>query len=399
MPEVKIEKWVYGGTGLGRAEGRVVLTPFVLPGETVEYEAVKVKSDLIEARAAKIVEPSSERVEAPCPHFAKCGGCHYQMAGAEFQLAQKTAIVREVLKRVGKLDAPETIETIAGEPWGYRNRIQVHVHSHNLGFKAAGSNKVIDVAECPLAAPILNEAIGQLRMLRRDPHFPRFLKEVELFTNGEQTMVNVLETEGGRGVAKGFFEWLGRFIPGAAEGSLEYETANGPFRVSHKSFFQVNRFLLDAMVERATERAEGENGMDLYAGVGLFTLPLSKKFARVAGVESDGSAVRDLEFNAERAQAPVKAHRLQSEQYLENVKRTPDFVLADPPRAGLGKGVVKNLVRLGPKRMHIVSCDPATLARDLAALVAAGYGIERMTVVDLFPQTYHVETITELVKN
>lgn len=398
MAEVKIEKWVYGGSGLGRTDGQVTLVPFVMPGEHVRIEPVKQKTGMVEGRAAEWLERSEARVDPACPFFEKCGGCHYQMAPYDMQVAQKAEILREVLRRVGKIDAPEKIETASGEPWGYRNRSQFHFGDHTVGFKAAGSDKVVDVDKCPISAPLINDALKKLRGLRRDKHFPRFLKEVELFTNGEKTMVNVLSTEQSRGVAKGFFEWLGLQIPGASEGFLNYEAAGETFRVSHKSFFQVNRFLAGEMVRIALEGAEGKTALDLYAGVGLFTIPLARRFEKVTAVESDGSAVRDLEFNAEQRGVKVKALRLQSEQFLENLAVAPDLVLADPPRSGLGKAVVKHLIRLLPPRISLVSCDPATLARDAAVLVGAGYRFEKMTMVDLFPQTYHIETIAHLVR-
>lgn len=209
-------------------------------------------------------------------------------------------------------------------------------------------------------------------------------------------MVNVLETEQGRGVARGFFEWLGERIPGAADGELFYEACGERFRVSHKSFFQVNRFLIEPLVECALEGAEGEEALDLYAGVGLFTVPLARRLKKVTGVESDGSAARDLEFNLSAAGVAAEARRMQAEQYLEGLTKRPDFVLADPPRAGLGKRVVKELLRLRPPRVHIVSCDPATLARDAAALCGAGYEMEGVVLIDLFPQTYHMETVARL---
>lgn len=398
MAEVKIEKWVYGGAGLARDEGRVTLVPFVLPGEDVRIEPVKTKAQLVEARASEIVTPSPDRTEPACPLFTRCGGCHYQMAPYPFQLERKVEIVREVFRRVGKLEAPPEIPILAGEPLHYRNRSQFHFHSHSLGFKAPASDKVIDVDACPISAPAVNEALKKLRALRRDKHFPRFLKEVELFTNGEETMVNVLQTENDRGVAKGFFEWLGQAIPGAAAGSINYQAAGENFRVSHKSFFQVNRFLIDQLVAAALVTAQGETALDLYSGVGLFTLPLARRFASVTAVESDPSAVRDLEFNAEAAKLSVKTHRLQSEQYLEDLATTPDFVLADPPRTGLGRGVVKHLARLGAPRITIVSCDPATLARDIAALAGSGYALDKLTLVDLFPQTFHIESVASLTR-
>jgi 23S rRNA (uracil1939-C5)-methyltransferase len=158
----------------------------------------------------------------------------------------------------------------------------------------------------------------------------------------------------------------------------------------------VNRFLIDRMVDAGLADAEGDTAIDLYAGVGLFSLPLARRVRSVTAVESGSSAVHDLEFNAERASLPIQVERTMVESYLEGLSATPDFVLADPPRAGLGKGVVGQLLRLRPPRMTIVSCDPATLARDLAALVGSGYRLERVTMIDLFPQTYHIETVVSL---
>jgi 23S rRNA (uracil1939-C5)-methyltransferase len=178
------------------------------------------------------------------------------------------------------------------------------------------------------------------------------------------------------------------------EGALDY---GGRFRVSSNSFFQVNRFLADQLVEAALAGAEGETALDLYAGVGLFSLALGRRFRRVNAVEAGGGAVRDLRFNAERAGLTgVKAQQTTAEAALEKLQRPPDFVLADPPRSGLGKAMVERLAALKPRRLAIVACDPATLARDLAALTACGYRIASMTLVDLFPQTFHLETVVRL---
>ncbi len=396
MDQVKIEKWVYGGAGLARTAEGVVLAPFVMPGEVVKLEGARRRAGVTEARAAEIVEKSPERIEPACALFGRCGGCHYQMAPYEFQIEAKAAILREVFERVAKRKAPEEIRVVRGEPWGYRNRSQFHFGHHTLGYKMAGSDKVVDVEECPISAPAVNAALKALRAARRDRRFPRFLKQVELFTNGERTMVNVLDTEQGRGVARGFFEWLGERIAGAADGELFYEACGERFRVSHRSFFQVNRFLIEPLVECALEGAEGEEALDLYAGVGLFTVPLARRMGRVTGVESDGSAARDLEFNLSAAGVAAQARRMQAEQHLEGLTKRPDFVLADPPRAGLGKRVVKELARLLPPRLHIVSCDPATLARDVGALCGAGYELEGLELIDLFPQTYHMESVARL---
>jgi 23S rRNA (uracil1939-C5)-methyltransferase len=393
--EVTIEKWVYGGAGLARPEGQVTLVPFTLPGETVKIEALRTKASMVEGRVVELVSRAEERVQPKCKYFGKCGGCDYQHAPYEYQVARKVEILREVFRRVGKLDAPEEIATIAGEPWGYRNRTQFHMRGEKIGYLMAGSHELVPVEECPISSPQINEALRAIKGVTRHRRWPRFIREIELFSNGEQVMANVLETEGNQRIAKSFFEWLGGKISGAAAGELMYPTASGPYRVSHGSFFQVNRFLVDQLSAAAMPQEGGETALDLYAGVGLFTIPLAKKFARVVAVETSAQAVRDLEFNTSQAGLLVESHRLQSEQYLDGLTKAPDFVLADPPRSGLGKSVVASLLRLKPSRLTVVSCDPGTLARDAAGLCSSGYKLTKLTLVDLFPQTYHIESVAE----
>jgi 23S rRNA (uracil1939-C5)-methyltransferase len=195
-------------------------------------------------------------------------------------------------------------------------------------------------------------------------------------------------------VARRFFEWCAETIPGLVEGALDYEDR---FRVSRNAFFQVNRFLADRLVETALAGASGETALDLYAGVGLFSLALARQFGKVTAVESGSAAARDLAFNAERAAvANLRVEQGTAEAYLERLDRAPDFMLLDPPRAGAGKAVTARIAALKPPVVVIVSCDPATLARDMAALTASGYAIETMTLVDLFPETYHLETVVRL---
>jgi 23S rRNA (uracil1939-C5)-methyltransferase len=392
--EASVEKWVYGGRGLARLDGQATLVPFVLPGEVVRIRVERERPGLLEAGLVEVVSASPERTEPLCPHFTRCGGCHYQHAAYEFQVAQKLAVLREVLRRVGKLEPPDEIDTLTASPWGYRNRAQFHLVGGAAGYLEAGSNRLCPVERCPICSPKLNEALGVLWKMIRSPRFPRFLRSIELFTNENEVQINVLETD--RPVARRFFDWCAESIPGAAAGSLDYAAAGQIHRVSRRSFFQVNRFLIEELVARALFQAEGETAADLYAGVGLFSLPLARRFRSVAAVESGAIPIRDLEFNAARAAVAVSAERCTAEAYLERLERPPDFMLADPPRAGLGKTVVRQLLRLRPPRLTILACDPATLARDLGHLTAGGYRLEKMTLVDLFPQTYHIETAAHL---
>jgi len=390
--EATVEKLVYGGDGLARLEGRVVLTPFVLPGERIRVQTWREQPGLVRARTLEVLEPAPERVAAPCPVFGRCGGCHYQHASYEYQLAAKRAILIDQLRRLGKIEPPEQIVVVAGEPWGYRNRAQLHIEGRRIGYREAGSHNLCETGQCPIASPRINEAIRALAGMLRDSRWPRFVRSLEIFTDERQVQLNVLDTD--QPIAKRFFDWCAEQIPGLVQGALDYQ---GRFRVSRHSFFQVNRFLLDRLVEVTLEGAEGETALDSYAGVGLFSLALARVFKQVTAVESGSGAVRDLAFNAERTGLTnLRAEQQKAEEHLQELERPPDFMLLDPPRAGLGKAVVRRLAELRPRQVTIVSCDPATLARDLAGLTASGYGVEEMTLVDLFPQTFHLETVVRL---
>jgi 23S rRNA (uracil1939-C5)-methyltransferase len=338
-----------------------------------------------------VLEPSPERVAPPCPVFGRCGGCHYQHAGYEFQLACKRAILAEELRRLGKIEPPE-IDVVSGEPWAYRNRAQVHIEHGSLGYREARSHKLCAIDRCPIVSPKIDETLGALSAMLRDSRWPRFVRSIEIFTDERQVQLNVLETE--RPVARRFFDWCAEAIPGLVPAAIDYQDR---FRVSRGAFFQVNRFLTDKLVEIALAGAAGETALDLYAGVGLFSLALARRFRHVTAVESGAPAAADLAFNAERAGlSSLRAERRTAEAYLEALDGAPEFAILDPPRAGLGKTVVNRLIALRPPALTIVSCDPATLARDLAALLASGFTIETMTLVDLFPQTYHMETVVRL---
>jgi len=387
-----VEKLVYGGDGLARLDGRVVFAPFVLPGERIRAAADSEKPGMVRARTLEVLEASPERVAADCEAFGRCGGCHYQHAPYQYQLAAKRAILEEGLRRVGKISPPDDIAVVAAQPWGYRNRVQLHLAGDRIGYRESRSHRVWGIARCPISSPRVNQAIAVLNEMIRDPRWPRFVQTLEVFTDEQQVQVNVLETD--RPVARRFFDWCSERLPGLVEGALDYR---GEFRVSSNSFFQVNRFLIDRLVETAIAGAQGESALDLYAGVGLFSMTLARRFQRVTAVESGGGAVRDLRFNAERASLRgVHAEQAAAEVFLQKPMRRPDFILVDPPRSGLGKTGVERLCAIKAPRLTLVACDPATLARDLGGLLAGGYRLDKLTIVDLFPQTFHLETVAQL---
>ena len=377
---LKVEKLVYGGDGLARSDGRVVLMPYVLPGELVRARVRRAKNDLLRGAAEQILEPAAERVEAACPYFGSCGGCHYQHTSYENQVEQKRQILLEVLRRVGRIEFDGPVETVSAGPWHYRNRTQLHIHKGAAGYFAAGSHAVIAIDHCPISSPRINEAIGQLA--RELPHYRWFDATIELFTDETTLQVNVQDQ-----------------VPASIRPILDGLGSNDPiqyngFRVSRNSFFQVNRFLIETLVETALAGASGTTAADLYAGVGLFARAMAGRFEHVTAVEPGGSAFRDLEYNLGGSGATLL--RKTAEEYLVSLSETPEWILADPPRAGLGKFATSELLRLSPPGLTIVSCDPATLARDLRALLEGGYRIHRIVLADLFPQTYHLETIVEL---
>jgi 23S rRNA (uracil1939-C5)-methyltransferase len=375
---VNIEKLVYGGEGLARLDGRVVLVPYVAPGETVRVDVQQVKKDLFRGRLLEVMSSSPSRVSPDCPYFPRCGGCQYQHLDSATQLDQKRAILREVLRRVGKIECGE-IGTIAGEPWHYRNRVQVHIDRGQVGYFEHGSRRLCAIDHCPIASPVLNQAISTIHS-----HLPQlgpFTSAVELFTNETEVQVNVLDR-----------------VPRAVLSTLQSVGTSMPieyagFQVSRNSFFQVNRFLVDDLVTCAIEDHQGASALDLYAGVGLFSTRLAERFTSVAAVEASQSAFRDLEHNLKDR---VAAEHTTAEEYLARLETRPDFILADPPRTGLAKQVIQELTRIQAPALAIVSCDPATLARDLQGLVAGGYRFARITLVDLFPQTAHLETVVQL---
>ena len=376
-----VEKLVYGGQGLARIGGRVALVPFVLPGERIEATLTPGKGGLLSASNVRILEPSPLRQEAACPYFAHCGGCHYQHFGYEEQIEQKRAILRETLRRIGKISYDGEISALTAEPWGYRNRIQLHVASGRVGYFAPASHKLCAVNVCPIASPLLEQTIAKLGAGL--PALGKFDADLELYSNDIDVQLNAQ----GRvpKAAREFFDTLG--VTSAIE-------CHG-LRVSRGSFFQVNRFLIEPLVEAAGADAGGKLALDLYAGVGLFSTALSRTFERVTAVESGACSGRDLENNSRSAAASWTSVRAAVEDYLPSIGETPDFILADPPRAGLGAKVTSELLRIAAPRVHLVSCDPSTLARDLQGLLGR-YRIAKITMADLFPQTFHIETLVQL---
>jgi 23S rRNA (uracil1939-C5)-methyltransferase len=303
------------------------------------------------------------------------------------------AILRETLQRLAKFEYAGEIPTVTGDPWFYRNRIQLHFEGNKAGFRRFGSRDICDIDHCYISSPLLVDAINKLDWAVKKPQWPRFLRSLELFTNGRELQVTIGETN--RPVAARFFDWCATFLPAFAPGAIEYDAAGFTYRISRGSFFQVNRFLVDALVGEVLRDRRGGYAVDLYAGVGLFSLPMAKAFDHVGAIERGGPGYRDLEHNAKHSAANILTFKGSAEEYLRSLKDQPDLLVSDPPRAGLGKEATSELLRVRPSELVLVSCDPATMSRDLRQLLSS-YDIVRMSLVDLFPQTYHFETVVHL---
>ncbi len=424
--EVRIEKLIYGGEGLAHHDSHAVFVPFVLPEEVVAVQPVVRRRKFVRGRLERIVMPSPQRAAAACQHFTICGGCDYQHIPYPVQLDFKVQILRETLGRLGGIQHRGEIVTHPSAPYGYRNRAQWKILSASdpaevaaVGYQRAASHAFCAVEQCPILAPALEQTLQSLRERLAQGALPAGITELEAFadpTDGRLLLtVSFLHFPAEpRRIATVFRDVL----PGL-ESLLLYDASqdrfelDGPgyilypvgetrYRVGHLSFFQVNHTLLDRLRQAVTRDAAGRLALELYAGVGFFTVPLSTRFERVVAVESNPAAVRDLKENLRAAAANrVQVVEGSVEKYLAGRAVTPDLIVLDPPRGGVVAAALAQVARLAPAQIRYLSCDPATLARDLAALsrhTAGAYEIVRIELFDLFPQTYHIETLVELVR-
>lgn len=429
---VKIEKLVYGGEGLAHKNGEAVFVPFVLPGEEVEIEAGERKKKFIRGRLTRVVTASPERVDAQCPHFGVCGGCDYQHIAYEAQLRYKEQILRETLRRLGKIDWKGPITVHPSPPWQYRNRAQWKIRplsgdrtsasvneAAGIGYFRAGSSTLCPVEACPILSPKLFATFEALRTALRKGKLPETLREVEAFVDAEDrgVLLNISCTSlprAAESIAKMLSERIedvksiliqdarGERMSLHGPGFLQYKVAQSSFRVGHMSFFQVNRFLVEEMASVVASAAgSGEVALDLYAGVGLFAMSLAKSFGHVEAVEANPASARDLETNAGLSAKTIAARNDSTEAFLAAWKRrrgveAPDAVIADPPRAGIQPDALEKLIEIASQRIVYASCDPSTLARDLAKLCAKAYSLQEIYLFDMFPNTYHIEAIARL---
>jgi 23S rRNA (uracil1939-C5)-methyltransferase len=419
--DLRIEKAVYRGLGLARHEGQAVFVPRAFPGERLRGRVAIVEKGFVRARTEELLESSPSRRRPPCPHAERCGGCAYQELEYAAQLALKREIVAETLRRAGAR-FPEPAPIVPSPEEGWRTRATLHFEAKDgelrLGFHEEGSHRVVDAEHClQLGAAMREAAVGLKRALTlRPPLWPR-LAGLHLAEGGGAGLVGVLEARLPAGEVQGLaslreaasgLSGLGAEL--SEGGRRSFVLLMGSPRLAHdvlglrltchaRSFFQANRFLVEPLAQSVLDLLPAEGPvLDLYAGVGLFALPLASRGREVRAVEIDETAADDARENARRLGIALRVERSDVREALAAIPaREGQSVVLDPPRTGAGLAVVELLAARKPPAIVYVSCDPATLGRDLAHFARHSYRTETLRLFDMFPDTFHVETVARLV--
>ncbi len=404
---VEIEKLVYGGEGLAHLpDGRAIFLPFVLPGETIRAKVRQDKGRYVRAFPVEVLHPSPLRTPAKCEHFGSCGGCHYQHMDYASQLSIKLEILHDQLERIGGFAAPP-ISGITPSPqsWYYRNQVQFHPSaSGKLGFKDIGGEQTLEINQCHLPTPGLCDLWKQIEL---DPETTLNRISLREDSFGEQMLVFEGTEQGGLDmevelpVSATYLNPDGSTLNLAGDDALNFTVLGKALQVSPESFFQVNLPVAEKMVEYLLSNLPIEKDLsilELYSGVGLFSVFLAEHVRDLTAIESAPSACYDFAANLD-AFENVSLYEGAVEQLLPALVSelpTPDLVVLDPPRSGLHPKARDAVLQLAGENIIYISCDPSTLARDLKTLCAGGYQLQDIQAFDMFPQTYHVETMIEL---
>ncbi len=379
--EVEIERLLPGGVGLAHAGGLTLFVALAAPGDVLRVRIDRIQGKLGFASIEEIIRPSSVRVEPPCPYFGRCGGCDFQQLSYKAQLNAKVDIIHDCFQRIAKIASPlDVVIHPSPNEWRYRARAmwQVDAEKEWLGYFVRGSREVCDVEYCAVLVPELQQT----------------LETVRAAIDNAVGVHDISAVAGDKSVS--VFPPVGDLAAWEVSRTIEGER----YHFSAKSFFQINHGLLPALVNEAIGNVKGNVAVDLYSGVGLFTLPLARRFAHVIGIESNERAAKYARRNLELAQLEnADVFALDVGEWFRNYDAGDpvDLLLLDPPRTGAENKVIAGILSLKPRQIVYVSCDPATLARDLKKLLAGGYSLDRVAAFDMFPQTHHVETVVRLL--
>ncbi len=404
--ELVLEEMVFGGDALGHLpDGRAIFIPFGLPGEKVRISVIDEKKSFARGRIEKLIEPSPLRIQPKCPHFGVCGGCNYQHLAYADQLEIKQRIVKSQLKRMaGIMDFPVAPVVPSPQQWNYRNTVQFRVsYDGRVGYQAAGTNELVEISECHLPVNELNALWPQFSL---EPGSG--IQRMVLRQGGEGDLLVVLESN--QDTPPDFsvdfplsvvFNGPDQQYVLSGEDLVLMQVKERDFRVSAGSFFQTNLKQAEAMVDHVLTLAgdlTGKTVIDAYCGVGLFSAFLAVNAKRLIAIEAAESSCNDFAVNLDEYDN-VELYIDQVENVLPNLEIPLDVAVVDPPRAGLDVRVISSLVTAKPQQIIYVSCDPATLARDVKRFSESGYELKSVTLYDQFPQTYHIESISLLEKS
>jgi 23S rRNA (uracil1939-C5)-methyltransferase len=394
--EVEIERLLPGGVGLAHAEGITLFVSLAAPGDVLRVRVDRVQGKVGFASIVEVLKPSLVRIEPPCPYFGRCGGCDFQQLTYQAQLEAKVEIIRDCLHRIAKIEMPLGIGVHhSPNQWRYRARANWQVDSvaKLLGYFERGSNLVCDVEYCAVLVPELQETLERVRH--------------EIVETDSEQLRDIDAVVGDEGVS------IAPPLAGFKADIVSRTIGNETYYFSAAAFFQVNHELIEPLIATAIGEAKGMAAVDLYCGVGLFTLPLARRFEKVIGIEASARATELARRNIKRAKqgasaeskigtaelgiAQIVTARVGDWLNQHSGSLGPvDFLLLDPPRTGCENRDIAGILALHPAQISYVSCDPATLARDLKKLIASGYSLDSIAAFDMFPQTHHVETVARM---
>ncbi len=411
LQNVYIEKLIYGGYGLAKVDGKSLMVDYVLPGEKVDVEVIREKKDYLVGKVKRVLLSSPGRRDAPCPYYGSCGGCQLQHMDYNLQVRAKEEILLETLERIGKIKVNSLLPSIYSEEFAYRIKAQFKVVDNSLGFFERQSHKLVEIEQCLLLHPFINQLIPALKEFIRKLDG---IREVHVLCSPKEgeVLIKLLteEVPNKEKLRKLMENFLPKYVVGVGvyKGDervyhlgRDFTLINvGPFRyrVSMDSFVQINYRLWEKFIEGAVPNERFDRVLELHCGIGFFSLFLAQRSGFVMAYDSNRSAIKDAEYNAKINS--VSNVSFGHEKSLEALKKHAgdiiDLIFLDPPRSGLSEGEAHLILKNKPRYVIYVSCEPTTLARDLKVLVKGGYKVAGLRMVDNFPNTYHIEAIAYL---